>query len=169
MVITNPLDLNHLDILVGVPDEEEEEEGDDEEGEGEDSEEDEDDRRGGRDRRRGSGSKRGNDSQRDTEGEETEEDDEEDEEDDEDNHRHKKAGSKSRHQLKSPPPRPPKHLPAETRLMLLPTSPDRQKRGTKRASRVQQSLLTKLPEHVDSTELKADFIMRMMNQAFQKK
>jgi hypothetical protein len=53
--------------------------------------------------------------------------------------------------------------------MLLPTSPDRQKRGTKRASRVQQSLLTKLPEHVDSTELKADFIMRMMNQAFQKK
>ncbi len=50
--------------------------------------------------------------------------------------------------------------------MVLPSSPDRQHRGSRRAQRVRESLVNKLPENLDqnNVELKADYILKMMRE-----
>jgi hypothetical protein len=53
----------------------------------------------------------------------------------------------------------------ETRLTVLPSSPSHQQRkGNRRAKRIQESLVNKLPSELDSAEAKADFILQLVNE-----
>jgi hypothetical protein len=117
--------------------------------------------------------------------EEGNEDDEQDQEDEEEDHgsshQQRKINSKPqqqqqqyRHQEnRKPSPEtlaigsPSSYHLVETRLMVM--SPDRQKQATKRANRLQQSLVSKLPANMESNESKADFILQIMDQAMAKK
>lgn len=98
------------------------------------------------------------------EDESEEDDDDEDEEEEEEEEEAPPRRSTNKNRALSPPAR--KSSYSEQRLMVLPSSPDRQHRGSRRAQRVRESLVNKLPENLDqnNVELKADYILKMMKE-----